>query len=262
MTMGIREFTKSGAFVAMLLALVAVLVPFGLEQIGAATGLFAFPVTKTLKGWFTAGSRVPRDHFSASRPVDWERYRHDLEEFTQWADGQTGANISLPPPEVEVIEVVEEEKPERRMWSVPVVSCTAASSEGTGGHDAPGYVFISGFDHPFKEGAVIAPSEELCGYEIVFVGERSVWFRAVFEDEGEASAGTIKFPEFTRVEGESLVRGNRKYVARDAFQLSSGGWLMIDSFLPPDGAVFKILDEKRHVVASILCIVIGEKGGK
>ena len=37
---------------------------------------------------------------------------------------------------------------------------------------------------------------------------------------------------------------------------------MIDSFMPPDGAVFKILDESRGVIASILCIVIGEKGGR
>ena len=144
------------------------------------------------------------------------------------------------------------------MWSVPVVSCTAGDPMGL----KKGYVFISGFDQLFEEGAMIAPSEELCGYEIVFIGERSVWFRAVFDSEGDTKMGIVKFPEFTRVEGESLVRGNHRYVARDAFPLASGGWLMIDSFMPSDGVVFKILDEKRYVVASILCIVIGEKGGK
>jgi hypothetical protein len=38
--------------------------------------------------------------------------------------------------------------------------------------------------------------------------------------------------------------------------------MMVDSFVPPDGTVFKILEERRRVVATILCVVIGEKGGK
>lgn len=257
--MGIREFTKSGAFVAIVFALVVVLVPFGLEQIGDATGLFAFPVQKTIAGWFGGRSSSTAEKVAPVSRVDWERYRQDLEEFSRWAEGQGDVAISLPPREEVEIEVKEDdEKLERRLWPVPIVSCTAGDS-ATG---RKGYMFISGFDHSFKEGAMIEPSVELCGYEIVFIGERSVWLRAVFETEGDAMMGIVKFPEFTRVEGESLVRGNRKYVARDAFPLASGGWLMIDSFMPPDGVVFKILDEKNYVVASLLCVVIGEKGGK
>ncbi len=260
--MSIREFTKSGAFVAIVFALVVALVPFGLEEIGETTGFFDFPVTKTIKGWFTSGSNAPRGSLVGSKPVDWERYRQDLEKFTEWVEAQVEAEISLPQPDEDVIEVEEEKKPERRLWIVPVVSCTAGSLAGHGVPGTPGYVFISGFDHSFQEGKMIEPSEELCGYEIVCIGERSVWFRAVFESEGDSPMGVVKFPEFTRVEGESLIRGNRKYVTRDAFPLESGGWLMIDSFMPPDGVVFKILDEKRRVVTTILCIVIGEKGGR
>ena len=260
--MGAQEFTKSGAFVAIVFALVVVLVPFGLEQIGETTGWFDFPVTKTITGWFSAGSRVSRDRLPASKPVDWERYRKDLEDFTRWADGQVEARISLPPPEAEVIEVVEEERPERVIWHVPVASCTAGSAVGGGAADVQGYVFISGIDHPYREGTEIEPSEELCGYEIVCIGERSVWFRAILGREGGSPMGMVKFPEFTRVEGESLVKGSRKYVVRDAFPLKSGGWLMVDSFMPPDGVVFKILDENRREVATLLCIVIGEKGDK
>ena len=143
------------------------------------------------------------------------------------------------------------------------MSCTAGDAVGRAGTARrSGYVFISGFDHPCEEGSLIAPSDELCGYEIVCIGERSVWFRAILEREGGSPMGIVKFPEFTRVEGESLVKGNRKYVARDAFPFTSGGWLMIDSFMPPDAVVFKILDENRREIATILCIVIGEKGGK
>ena len=258
--MDMQEFTKSGAFAALVLVLVVVLVPFGLEEIGEATGLFAFPAKKTVVGWFSLGGNASPGGRSANvPPVDWERYRQDLADFTAWAERQGVAVVAQPLHEVEVIDVREDdaEKPERQIWHVPVVSCTS----GGAGNREKGYVFVSGFDHPLEEGSVIAPSETLCGYEIVFVGERSVWLRAVFENEGDVRMGRIRFPEFTRVEGESLVRGLRKYVARDAFPLASGGWLMIDSFRPPDGVLFKILDENRHAAASILCIVIGEKGG-
>ena len=257
MTMGIGELKKSGAFVATVFALVVALVPFALEQIGDTTGLFEFKVTKTISGWFSGpGSR----HVStaAVKPVDWERYRQDLEAFTGWVDGQSKAVIS-PPVAPVVIRVREtEKKPERMMWSVPVVSCTASDPMGR----KKGYVFMSGFSRPYYEGEVILPSKEMCGYEIVSIGERTVWLRAIFESENDSPMGVVKFPEFTRVESDSLVKGNRRYVARDAFPLASGGWLMIDSFMPPDGAVFKILDENRGVIASILCIVIGEKGGR
>lgn len=254
--MSIGELKKSGAFVATVFALVVVLLPFGVEQIGEATGLFDFPVQKTITGWFAppaAGAgRV------IVKPVDWERYRQDLEAFTEWAESREDAVISLAlRPEVIVVEE-KEEKPKRRIWSVPVVSCTAADPLGR----KKGYVFISGFNGTLEEGVVIAPSDELCGYEIVFVGERSVWFRVIAETKGDIPMGIVKLPEFTRVENGSLVRGNRKYVVRDAFPLASGGCLMIDSFLPPDGTVFKILDGDRKEVASLLCVVIGEKGGR
>ena len=255
--MGMREFAKSGAFIATIFALLVVLLPFAIEEIGETTGLFKFQVRKTTTGWFSPPARTgfTRDR---TAPVDWERYRQDLEVFAKWVDGQSPVVISLPPPEV-VINVKEKEvKVRRSIWAVPVVSCTA----GDPMNQRKGYVFISGFRHPYEEGAVIAPSENLCGYEIVSVGERSVWFKAIFGDEGDMPMGVVKFPEFTRVEGERLVSGSREYVARDAFPLASGGWLMIDSFLPPSSVVFKILDEKQRVVASILCVVIGEKGGR
>ena len=256
--MEVREFTKSGAFVAIVFALVVVLFPFALEQIGDATGLFAFPARKTVAGWFSFGrAELPRDRIVA-KSVDWEVFRKDLESFTMWAEGRSVAAITLPPPEIEFRVEEKELPPVRELWSVPVVSCTAAHPSG----QKKGYVFISGFDHPFEEGSSIAPTDVLCGYEIVHVGERSVWFKAAFGGEGETPMGSMKFPEFSRVDGDCLVRGTRRYGERDAFPLPSGGWLLLDSFMPPDGAVFKILDERRRPVATLLCIVIGEKGGR
>ncbi len=255
--MNFGEFTKSGAFVAMIFALVAVSLPFGIEQVGETSGWFSFPVRKLLTQCFSGPVPV-RKTIGASGKVDWERYRQDLEEFTRWAEGRPGSIISLPPTN-SVVEVVEDVKPKRRIWHVPIVSCTAADPVGR----RKGYVFIAGFSHPFSEGAMISASDSrgLCGYEIVFIGERTVWFRAVFDDEGvDVPMGSVKFPEFTRVDGSSLVKGNRSYSVADAFQLPSGGWLYVDSFLPPDGTVFKILDRDHRVVASMLCVIIGEKG--
>lgn len=258
--MGIREITKSGAFAVTVLALVVVLVPFGLEQIGEATGWFAFPARKTVLGWFSSPASAKKP--VAAKSVDWERYRQDLGKFAQWVEGHDSLVIRLSV-EPTVIRVVEEEdKSERRIWAVPVVSCTAGTRAEYGAGGAPGYMFISGFDRVFKEGAMIEPSEDKCGYEILFIGERTVWLRVVLDGEGGDTMNVVKLPEFTRVEGECLVRGNRKFVAHDAFPLPSGGWLMIDSFLPPDGVVFKVLDEHRREELSMLCIVIGEKGGR
>lgn len=253
-----REFTKSGAFVVTVLVLVVVLMPFALEEIGATTEWFEFPAKKTISGWFTSGEEaLPRDH--DDNPVSWEHYRQSLEDFTAWAENREAVAISPPQYEVKEIKVEElHKKPKRKMWPVSVVSCTAGYLVGR----KKGYAFISGFDGMIEEGAVIKPSKDRCGYEIIFIGERSVWFRAVFESEGDVPMGIVKLPEFTRVEGESLVKGHRKFVARDAFPLKFGGWLMIDSFMPPDGVVFKILDANRREVASILCVVIGEKGAR
>ena len=252
-----RDITKSGAFVAIVFALVVALAPFALEQIGEATGLFKFPATKTVKGWFSPGSCVPRGRTAA--PVDWERYRKDLEEFSEWIDKQRCAVIFLPQTPEEIrVGGSPDEKLGREIWTVQVTSCTAGDLAG----GKKGYVFISGFGVSFEEGAVIKPSEKRCGYEIVHVGERTVWFRAIFESEGDKPMGLVKFPEFTRVERDGLIKGNSKYIVRDAFPLQSRGFLMLDSLAPPDSAVFKLLDEKCNVVASILCVVIGEKGGR
>lgn len=255
--MSFGEITKSGAFVAIVFVLVVLLVPFGLEQVGETTDFFEFPVTKTIKGWFSSRTPVLRTGGVDAAKVDWERYRRDLEDFSLWSDDRCVAVIAPPSLEMEVFQVREEKKPELKLWTVPVASCTPAVFAGR----AKGYVFISGFNGLFEEGGMIQPSESRCGYEILSVGERTVWFRAVFAREGDVPMGVAKFPEFTRTEGDSLVRGNRRYFPRDAFKLGSGGWLMIDSFIPPDGVVFKILNEHRIEVATILCVVIGAKGG-
>lgn len=255
--MDLREITRSGAFVVTVFLLVVGLVPFGLEEIGDTTGLFAFPATKTVKGWFGASASSGRGD-AAVRSVDWERYRQELETFSLWAEEQGNQNVSQPPEPEPPPPPPPPPKLERRVWSVPVVSCTAGDPTVR----KKGYVFISGFDRFFAEGATIAPSETLCGYEIVCIGERTVWFRAVFEDEGMKRTGAVRLPEFTRVDGETLVWGNRRHRVGDEFSIAEGESLRIDSFLPPDGVVFKLYGRNRQTVDALLCVVIGEKGGR
>lgn len=258
--MGIREFTKSGKFVAIVFALLLVSLPFGLEEIGETTTLFSFPAKETVSRWFKTSNKAGGAS-AVPVKVDWERCKRDLEEFNIWAESCRPVAITMPQ-ESPVMRVIEEVvKPVRKMWAVPVTSCSSSASKV---HKKP-YIFIAGISHAFEEGAVIAPSESLCGYEIFFIGERTVWFRPIFDDDDYDSLGPVKIPkslEFTRVESEALVRGRARYGERDAFALSSGGYLMIDSFLPPDAVIFKFLDEHRTVVASVLCVVISDKGGK
>lgn len=95
--MSIKEFTKSGSFVAVVFAMVVVLLPFAVEQVGEATGLFAFPATKWVKGLFSSGGRKPSA--AAAKAVDWNKQLEVLKEFSDWADGKSAVNITIVHPE-------------------------------------------------------------------------------------------------------------------------------------------------------------------
>ena len=96
--MSIREFTKSGTFVLVVLGLDDLILPFGIEQIGEATDLFSFPATKWVKGLFTSQSAAGGSKDVAK--VNWEQQAKDLEAFSEWADGLADAKISIVRPEV------------------------------------------------------------------------------------------------------------------------------------------------------------------
>ena len=264
--MEMKDLTKSGAFAAIVLVIVAVLSPFAVEQIGEITGAWKLSVSGTFRR-FIAGDRNVAPKRGAPRQIDWGRCIQGLTEFTQWTENCNAAAISLPPMEVEQIIVREAAPKECAVWLPVISSCSPAEERENGislSAHRRGYVFIAGFGHPFYEGTLINPSKAkgLCGYEILSVGERTVWLRVVYEENDVSPVGAIRRPEFTRMDGDGLVRGTRRYVVRDAFPISAGGWMMLDSFMPPSGALFKILDCDRRVVMSLVCIVIGEKGNR
>lgn len=86
-----NSFTKSTSFVLIVLALVVVLLPFGLEQIGEVVG-FKFPATKWVKGLFV--SKVEKVVLSGEK-VDWDEQLKDLKNFSEWVDGQPDAKITV-----------------------------------------------------------------------------------------------------------------------------------------------------------------------
>ena len=51
------HFTESREFVLLIVALVIVVLPFGLDVIGEATGLFSFPASKWMKEAFAILTR-------------------------------------------------------------------------------------------------------------------------------------------------------------------------------------------------------------
>jgi len=91
--MSVKELTRSSAFVVTLLALVAVGLPFALEEVGEATDLFKFPATKWVKGLFASTSAASAPKQVAK--VDWERQVADLKAFSDWADGRAEAEIKI-----------------------------------------------------------------------------------------------------------------------------------------------------------------------
>ena len=96
--MAIKDLKNSSAFVLVVLALVVALLPFAAEQVGEATGLFDFPVTKWVKGLFASGGGKVSS--AAQKQVDWEKQLKDLKDFSDWADGLAEAKISIVRPEV------------------------------------------------------------------------------------------------------------------------------------------------------------------
>lgn len=96
--MSIKDITKSGTFVIVVLLLVVALLPFAAEQIGETTGFFHLPATKWVKGLFSTSGGRPSS--SAAKSVDWAKHLQDLKDFSDWADGLAEVKITIVRPEV------------------------------------------------------------------------------------------------------------------------------------------------------------------
>ncbi|MGN0851753.1 MAG: hypothetical protein ACI4Q3_00060 [Kiritimatiellia bacterium] len=96
--MAIKDLLKSGWFAVAVFAAFVLWMPFLAEKVGDLTGLYDFPVSKWVKGLFATQS--PDGTARTTAKIDWERQLGDLEEFSNWAAGQSEVKISIIRPEV------------------------------------------------------------------------------------------------------------------------------------------------------------------
>ena len=152
----------------------------------------------------------------------------------------------------------------RSMWLVPVASCRSAMRDRYGSA-----VFFPGVENGLPEGAVISPSDDKCGYRILSISDRCVWFEAFYgnEPEDDTLPHSI-WPDFARVDtlsptpppGRLFFGRNRCFWPGDAIKLpSSGSYLMLDDLLVGRAAVFRLLDAAMRPVRELLCVIVREK---
>ena len=152
----------------------------------------------------------------------------------------------------------------RSMWLVPVASCRSAMK---GRYDSA--VFFPGMEKGLPEGAVISPGEDKCGYRVLSISDRCVWFEAFYGNEPtEDSLPHSVWPDFSRVDtmaptpppGRLIFGKNRCFWPGDAIKLpNSGSYLMVDDFLAGRAVVFRLLDAAMRPVRELLCVIVREK---
>ena len=152
----------------------------------------------------------------------------------------------------------------RSLWLVPVASCRSAMK---GRYEAA--VFFPGMDKGLPEGAVISPGESKCGYRVLSISDRCVWFEAFYGNEPPADTLPYSiWPDFSRVDTQSptpppgrLIFGkNRCFWPGDAIKLpNSGSYLMVDDFLAGRAVVFRLLDAAMRPQRELLCVIVREK---
>ena len=149
------------------------------------------------------------------------------------------------------------------IWLVPVASCRSAVP---GKYDAAD--FIPGMEKGLAEGAVISPSKGKCGYRVISISDRCVWFEALYGDEPpEGKLPRGPWPDFSRIDTISptpppgcLMLGKCHFWPGDAIKLpKSASYLMVDSFLDGKGVVFRLLDSTMRPNRELLCVIVREK---
>ena len=151
----------------------------------------------------------------------------------------------------------------RRPWLVPVTSCRSAMKGRYGSA-----VFVAGLERGLAEGAVISPGVGKCGYRVLSISDRCVWFEAFYSDappENEFPHGV--WPDFSRIDTMPqapaqgrLILGNRHFWPGEAIKLPNSSYcLVVDHLLKGKGAVFRLLDSSMRPVRDLLCVIVREQ---
>ena len=152
----------------------------------------------------------------------------------------------------------------RSMWLVPVASCRSTMK---GRYESA--VFFPGMESGLAEGTVISPGEDKCGYRILSISDRCVWFEAFYGNEPpEDTLPHSIWPDFSRVDtlsptpppGRLIFGKSRCFWPGDAIKLpNSGSYLMVDDFLAGRAVVFRLLDGAMRPMRELLCVIVREK---
>ena len=152
----------------------------------------------------------------------------------------------------------------RSLWLVPVASCRSAMR---GRYESE--VFFPGMDKGLPEGAIISPGDDKCGYRILSISDRCVWFEAFYGNEpNEDTLPHSIWPDFSRVDtmsptpppGRLIFGKSRCFWPGDAIKLpNSGSYLMVDDFLAGRAVVFRLLDSAMRPIRELLCVIVREK---
>lgn len=155
----------------------------------------------------------------------------------------------------------------RHIWLVPIAGCRSA----TGTSEAA--VFFPGLEASLGEGDEISPGKDKCGYRILSISDRCVWFEAFYGDKPpEDTLPRSIWPDFSRIDtrppvpppGRLVFGRNRYFWRQDAIKLPNSGWyLMVDDFLDGRAVVFRMLDSNLRPIrggdSEIVCVIVREK---
>ena len=153
----------------------------------------------------------------------------------------------------------------RRMWLVPVAGCRSRDLNGRYGS----IVYFPGMKGGLTEGDVISPGSDKCGYRILSISDRCVWFEAFYGNApGEGALPVCNWPDFSRIDvrpptpppGRLVFGRNRCFWQKDAIKLPrTNRYLYVDDFMGGKAVKFRLLDENKHQISDLLCVIVRER---
>ena len=153
----------------------------------------------------------------------------------------------------------------RRMWLVPVAGCRSRDLNGRYGS----IVYFPGMKGGLTEGDVISPGSDKCGYRILSISDRCVWFEAFYgNNPGEEALPVSNWPDFSRIDtrpptpppGRLVFGRNKCFWPKDAIRLPrTNRYLYVDDFMGGKAVKFRLLDENMHKVSDLLCVIVRER---
>lgn len=185
---------------------------------------------------------------------DLQAIQRDIEAFNEWLFSEAAEPAIRIEIAEEPFEIVPDSPDKPVMWPVPIGGTMRRGEEW--------HALIDG--HVLIPGSIIPPGNGRCGYQVLSVSRRTVWFAAYYEDE------PVSFPEtFLRdIEGirqrmEGIPVPDRVELKRDEFVYPGGrlvfeqsGAYMIVGRLWSNAVHFRYKRPNGKEPIDLLCVII------